>query len=138
MSKPRIVKDYEKLPEEVIANLKAEYPYGFAQHLISYTNMQGKRISALPFETDEIYYLIKMSEQEAVKIIEDDEDYDDEGKLRDDYEVSEFEDEADTTIIVDDASETDVKDESHNYDDDDFDDDEDDVEVEDDDDDDRL
>jgi len=87
MDKKRIVKDYEALPEEVVSKLKVEYPHGFAQNLISFTNKDGKRVSALPFETDEIYYLIRMTTTEAEQIIEEDEDYDEEGNLRDDFEV---------------------------------------------------
>ena len=85
MDKKRIVKDYDALPEEVIAQLKLEYPYGFAQNLISFTNKEGKKVSALPFETDDIYYLVRMTTSEAEQIIEDDEDYDDEGNLREDF-----------------------------------------------------
>jgi hypothetical protein len=133
MSKPRIVKDYEKLPEEVVGRLKSEYPYGFAQNLIKYTNAQGKRISALPFETDEVYYLIKMNEDEAVKIIEEDDDYDDSGKLRDDYDAEEEFDSGTSkeVEIADDTEETDP------YKDDDDDDDLDDESDDEDDDDDR-
>ena len=85
MSKKRIVKDYEALPEELIARIKLEYPYGFAQHLLSYTNKDGQKVSALPFETEDIYYLIRMTIQEAQQIIEEDEDYDEEGTLREDF-----------------------------------------------------
>lgn len=84
MEKKRIVKDYENLPEEVTNQVKMTYPNGFADNLISFTNKEGKRVSALPFETDEIYYLIRMTITEAHQIIEDDEDYD-EGTLRDDF-----------------------------------------------------
>lgn len=89
-SKKRIVKDYENLPEEIISRVKMEYPYGFADHLLSFTNKEGKRVSALPFETEEVYYLIRMTQQEAKEIIADDEDYDDEGNLRSDYSVDEI------------------------------------------------
>jgi hypothetical protein len=41
-------------------------------------------VSALPFETEEKYYLIRMTILEAQEIIEDDDDYDDEGFLRED------------------------------------------------------
>ena len=85
MSKKRIVKDYEALPEELIARIKLEYPYGFVQHLLSYTNREGQKVSALPFETEDVYYLIRMTVQEAHQIIEDDEDYDEEGTLREDF-----------------------------------------------------
>lgn len=84
MDKKRIVKDYENLPEEVTNQVKMTYPNGFADHLISFTNKDGKRVSALPFETQDIYYLIRMTVTEAHQIIEDDEDYD-EGTLRDDF-----------------------------------------------------
>ncbi|WKN42698.1 hypothetical protein [Tunicatimonas pelagia] len=87
MDKKRIVKDYEHLPEEIIERVKAEYPYGFEDNLITFTNREGKRVSALPFETEEIYYLIRMTVLEARQIIEDDDDYDDDGTLRSDFSV---------------------------------------------------
>jgi hypothetical protein len=91
MEKKRIVKDYENLPEEVINKVKMTYPSGFAENLISFTNKEGKRVSALPFETEDIYYLIRMTVTEAHQIIEDDEDYDDAGTLRDDFSLAEVE-----------------------------------------------
>lgn len=83
--KKRIVKDYENLPEEILTRIKLQYPRGFAQHLISYTNKEGKKVSALPFETEDIYYLVRMTVQEARQIIAEDEDYDSEGNLREDF-----------------------------------------------------
>ncbi|MFP4095991.1 MAG: hypothetical protein ACLFUB_16020 [Cyclobacteriaceae bacterium] len=96
MEKKRIVKDYENLPDEVISKVKMTYPNGFADHLISFTNKDGKRVSALPFETEEIYYLIRMTVTEAHQIIEDDEDYDEEGTLRDDFSIDGVKDEEST------------------------------------------
>jgi hypothetical protein len=84
-SKPRIAKDYEKLSEELINQIKLEYPYGFEDNLISYKDANGNKISALPFETEEVYYLVRMTRAEAQQIIEEDEDYDDDGNLRDDF-----------------------------------------------------
>jgi DNA-directed RNA polymerase subunit delta len=83
--KPRIAKDYDKLTEELIAQIKIEYPFGFEDNLISYKNAQGVKISALPFETEDVYYLIKMTKAEAQQIIEDDEDYDDDGNLKEGF-----------------------------------------------------
>ena len=91
MNKKRIVKDYDALPEEIIARIKAEYPYGFEDHLVKFTNKEGNRVSALPFETEEVYYLIRMTVSEARQIIEDDEDYDEEGNLRDDFSADDDE-----------------------------------------------
>jgi DNA-directed RNA polymerase subunit delta len=85
LNKKRIVKDYEKLPEEVVERVKLTYPHGFVDHLISYSNKEGMQVSALPFETEDIYYLIRMTISEARQIIEDDDDYDDDGNLREDF-----------------------------------------------------
>ncbi len=84
-NKKRIIKDYDSLPEDIINRVKMEYPYGFANSLVSFTNKEGKRVSALPFETEDIYYLIRMTVMEARQIISDDDDYDDEGNLRDSF-----------------------------------------------------
>lgn len=81
-NKPRVVKDYEKLDSDIQEQIKLMYPYGFAKHLIQYKNAEGKFVSALPFETDDRYYLVRMTLIEARQIIEDDEDYDESGELK--------------------------------------------------------
>jgi len=88
----RIVIDYTKLSEDIINRIKIEYPEGYEDNLIMFTNAKGAFVSALPFETDDIYYLIRMTETEAREIIEDDDDFGDDGKLRDDFEEDENED----------------------------------------------
>lgn len=95
MAKKRVVKDYDALPEEIIRQVKLRYPTGFATSLLSYTNAEGKLVSALPFETDEVYYLIRMTMQEAKRIVKEDEDYDDDGVLREDFGDIEVESEFD-------------------------------------------
>jgi hypothetical protein len=84
MSKPRLVKDYDKLDEKVKEQIKLVYPEGFEQHLISYTTKDGEKKLALPFETDEVYYLVRMTIEKAKDIILLDDDYDEDGILRDD------------------------------------------------------
>ena len=86
MAKKRIVIDYEKLSEDTVDSIKIEYPDGYQDNLITFTNREGKFISALPFEADEIHYLIRMTESEAKQIIKDDDDFGNDGKLRDDFE----------------------------------------------------
>ena len=81
-NKPRVIKDYDKLSEEIKEQIKFVYPDGFSHHLIKFTNKDGKRVSALPFETDEKYYLVRMTVEKAIEIIEEDEDYDDKGYLK--------------------------------------------------------
>ena len=84
ISKPRVIKDFEKLEESIQEQIKLEYPYGFEDHLISFTNREGKKVSALPFEAEEKYYLVRMTISEAQQIIEDDDDYDGDGNLKED------------------------------------------------------
>lgn len=80
--KIRVVKDYDKLSEDIQEQIKLTYPDGFASNLITYTNKEGLLVSALPFETEEKYYLVRMTQKQARTIIEDDEDYDDDGFLK--------------------------------------------------------
>lgn len=86
-SKPRVIKDFEKLDTDIQEQIKLEYPEGFEDNLIHFTNKEGKRVSALPFETEEKYYLVRMTIEEAQQIIEDDDDYDDDGNLKDDIKM---------------------------------------------------
>lgn len=81
-NKPRVIKDFKKLDASLQEQIKLVYPYGFSENLITFTDKDGMLVSALPFETDDKYYLLRMSEKEAVKIVELDEDYDDEGNLK--------------------------------------------------------
>lgn len=83
MDKPRVIKNYEKLDEETLLKIKLAYPYGFADSLIRFNDITGKKSSGLKFETDEKIYLVRMTEQEALLIIDDDDDFDEDGNLRD-------------------------------------------------------
>ena len=116
-SKPRVIKDYEKLDPEIQERIKLEYPSGYSDSLIYFNNKEGKRVSALPFETDDKYYLVRMTVYEAERIIEEDDDYDSSGSLKssakEEYESKYSEDE----FLVPEADAEDVAD-------DDFDDDE--------------
>jgi hypothetical protein len=88
-SKPRILKDYEKLDNKIKEQIKLAYPFGFSRNLLTYKDRENKIISALPFETDDFYYLVRMTDKQAKDIVKDDTDYDDDGILktsvRDDY-----------------------------------------------------
>ena len=129
INKLRVVKDYEKLTPEIQEQIKLVYPYGFSQHLITYTDRDGKLVSALPFETDDRYYLVRMTSNQAQQIISEDDDYDDEGILK----VETKEKYADKYSEVDYLSEAgvsdeEISDEEDDYDDDDYGDNEDDDE----------
>lgn len=103
--KPRVIKDFDKLDPAIQEQIKLTYPRGFSKHLIQFTNREGSKVSALPFETDEKYYLVRMTVTEARKIILRDDDYDEEGKLRADIR-EDYEDKyADLDYIGDDEDE---------------------------------
>ena len=118
-SKPRVIKDYEKLDPEIQERIKLEYPSGYSDSLIFFNNKEGKRVSALPFETDDKYYLVRMTVYEAERIIEEDDDYDSSGSLKssakEEYESKYSEDE----FLVPEADAEDVADDD--FDDDNYD-----------------
>lgn len=87
VNKLRVVTDYEKIPEEIQEQVKLAYPYGFSQHLITFKNREGKNIKGLRFETDEKIYLLRMTIARAEDIIEQDDDYDEDGNLADDVKA---------------------------------------------------
>jgi hypothetical protein len=82
MNKPKIIKSYENVSEELLEQIKLTYPRGFARYLVSFSDGKGVRQKGLPFETEDKYYLIKMSQAKAKNIIEDDDDFDDDGNLK--------------------------------------------------------
>ena len=95
LSKKRIVKDYDALTEDVVRLVKMKYPGGYADHLISYSDKEGKKVSALPFEAEDAHYLIRMTILEAKRLVKEDVDYDDDGQLREDFADVEVDDEFD-------------------------------------------
>jgi hypothetical protein len=124
-NKPRVIKDYDKLDPEIQEKIKLEYPSGYSENLIYFNNKEGKRVSALPFETEDKYYLVRMTVYEAEKIIEEDDDYDSTGSLKDsakeEYE-SKYADDEFLAGEADVEEVDDVADDDYDDDDEDFDD----------------
>lgn len=87
-SKPKVVKDFDKLSKEIQAQIKSEYPNGFSHKLISYTTPKGEKVMALPFDTDEFSYLVRVTVLDTRNIVRDDDDLDDDVKpIRDDLDL---------------------------------------------------
>ena len=135
VNKPKVIKDYEKITDELLEQIKLVYPKGFRRHLIEFTGLDGKKRKGLPFETEEKYYLIRMTIEEAIYVIAEDDDYDAQGNLKlkvqarladkyddedhlDDFNSNDDNDygENDGDISIDDLEE-DIIDESSNLDD---------------------
>lgn len=98
-AKPRLITSFEKLDSSLQEQIKLENPEGFSENLIKFTNKHGDIVSALRFETEEKIYLVKMSKIIAEQLIEDDDDYDNDGNLtdeaREEYEDKYEDDEID-------------------------------------------
>lgn len=91
-NKLRVIQDFEKISKDIQEQVKLVYPEGFSQYLVEFKNKNNETVYALPFETDEKIYMIRMSVKEALQIIEDDSDYDDDGILKEDIKEK-YEDE---------------------------------------------
>jgi hypothetical protein len=58
--KKKVIKDYKNLPEEIRESIREKYPQGYLNDVVTFFNKDKQLVSALPYETDEISYLIKM------------------------------------------------------------------------------
>ena len=81
--KPKVIKSYSKIDKQLQQQIKLVYADGFAENLIHFFDKTGLKITVLPFETEDKYYMIRMTEGEAVALVEDDDDYGDDGFLKD-------------------------------------------------------
>jgi len=122
-NKPRVIKDFEKLETEIQEQIKLEYYEGFSDHLISFTNAKGERVSALLFETEEKIYMVRMSISRAEQIIEDDDDYDDDGNLKESVKEVYEDKYSDDDLLSEAAAEEDDEEDDKDKDKDDTDDD---------------
>jgi len=82
MSKPKIIVSFDNLDENLKQRIKLNYPTGFEKHLITFKNHKKHLISALPYETLDKHYLVKMSREKASEIISNDDDYNGNGLLK--------------------------------------------------------
>ena len=75
MSKPKVIKEFDALDDAVKQAIYQAYPYGFDKHLITFKNHKNHLISALPFETEDRYYMVKMTRSEANAISSNKEEF---------------------------------------------------------------
>lgn len=117
--KPRVIKDYNKLDKELQQQIKLVYADGFADNLIHFFDKNGLKITVLPFETEDKYYMLRMTENEAVQIVDDDDDFDEDGFLKSEVKQN-YEDKfADLDHIAEQMTDDDA-DDADSYDDDDY------------------
>ncbi len=117
INKPRIIKDYNKLDKELQQQIKLVYADGFAENLIHFFDKDGIKITVLPFETEDRYYMLRMTENEAVQIVDDDDDFDDEGFLKTEVKQNYEDKYADLDHIADQITDDEDDDSYDNFDD---------------------
>lgn len=61
MAKRNVIKDYKTMTPELMALLVAAYPEGFEYDTVYFTNAKGEKVEAVPLETEDTKYLIKVS-----------------------------------------------------------------------------
>ena len=92
MTKPNIVKkhiatSFHNLSPELQEAVKAKYPLGFTDAMIRVEKPNGDFFYAVPFDTDEIAYMVKIDVKVDDNSHDDDKDYyDDEIKGADDIQ----------------------------------------------------
>jgi hypothetical protein len=88
-SKKRIIKSFEKLSPDLQDQLNEIYPYGYSNQLIRLTNYQGENYFAVPLETDDAVYMVKVHIDKVKKQKNaDDEFHFSLGEEEDDYTTS--------------------------------------------------
>ena len=92
MTKPNIVKkhiatSFHNLSPELQEAVKAKYPLGFTDAMIRVDKPNGDFFYAVPYDTDEIAYMVKIDVKVDDNSHDDDKDYyDDEIKGADDFQ----------------------------------------------------
>ncbi len=79
MEKKRVIVDYKNITNELLTMLTEKYPYGFDDFIIRFKNAKGEMINAVPMETEDTKYLVKMSVQLDKRVeafLDDDDDSD--------------------------------------------------------------
>lgn len=82
-SKKRLVVSFNNLPAELQEEVKALYPLGYTDVMMRIDKPNGDFFFAVPFETDEVSYLVKIDVKvDEVREEDDDKDYYDSDELK--------------------------------------------------------
>ncbi|MEQ9263500.1 MAG: hypothetical protein RLP14_10095 [Owenweeksia sp.] len=78
--KKRVIVDYKNVTQNILAMFTDLYPYGYEDDIIKFKNAKGEMVTAVPIETDDTKYLIKVGVEMDAKIeafLDDDDTGDD-------------------------------------------------------------
>lgn len=77
-AKRRVIVDYKNVTNEILDLFTDRYPYGYDDgDIIRFKNAKGEMVKAVPFETTDTKYLVKVSvqmDQQIEAFLEDDDD----------------------------------------------------------------
>ena len=95
--KKRVIVNVANVTKEILDLFTDRYPYGYEdEDIVKFKNAKGEMVRAVPFETADTKYLVKVSVEMDAKIeaFLDDDDDDDDTQSEDigDVEVAEEED----------------------------------------------
>lgn len=94
MEKKRVIVDYRNITQEQLEMLTSKYPYGFDDFVIKFKNAKGETVSAVPLETEDTKYLVKVSielERKVEAFLDDEENLDSEEENNTDSDFPEEE-----------------------------------------------
>lgn len=67
--KKRVIVDYKNVTPEILDLFTDRYPYGYEdEDIIRFKNAKGENVKAVPFETKDTKYLVKISVEMDRKI----------------------------------------------------------------------
>lgn len=67
--KRRVIVDYKNVTPEILELFSERYPYGYEdEDIIKFKNARGETVKAVPFETKDTKYLVKVSVEMDRKI----------------------------------------------------------------------
>jgi hypothetical protein len=89
MAKRFVIKDYKSMTPDLMALLVEAYPDGFEYDTEYFTNAKGERVEAVPLETEDTKYLIKVSTTLVQNFEAFDEDDSDDEAESDDFDAAE-------------------------------------------------
>lgn len=77
-TKRNVIVDYKNITPEILELFTERYPYGYEdEDIIKFKNSKGEMVRAVPFETSDTKFLVKVSVQMDAKIdafLDDDEE----------------------------------------------------------------
>ena len=58
--KKRVIVDYKNVTQDILEMFTERYPYGYEDDVIKFKNAKGETVTAVPIETKDTKYLIKV------------------------------------------------------------------------------